>query len=83
MVVPVEKDGRLLLVRQYRYTGNRGSIEFPCGGVEDGSNCDATARNELVEETGFSIAKMGEVDLEMYLGRNKEAREAKRHLNKS
>src|SRR5512136_1572902 len=30
MVVPVTMDGKLLLVRQYRYTGNRDSVEFPC-----------------------------------------------------
>ena len=53
MVVAVDEDARILLVRQYRYTGNRESIEFPCGGVKDGSNHDETARVELQEETGF------------------------------
>lgn len=53
MVVPVERDGGLLLVRQYRYTGNRDSIEFPCGGLKDGANYDITARDELLEEAGF------------------------------
>lgn len=58
MVVPVDEDNRLLLVRQYRYTGNRGSLEFPCGGVREGSTHDETARNELREETGFTAARM-------------------------
>jgi ADP-ribose pyrophosphatase len=53
MVIPVDQDGRLLLVKQYRYTGKRESIEFPCGGIKDGSSYDETARNELMEETGF------------------------------
>ncbi len=53
MVVPEAEDGKLLLVRQYRYTGNRDSIEFPCGGLKEGATHDETARNELVEETGF------------------------------
>ncbi len=53
MVIPEAEDGKLLLVRQYRYTGNRDSIEFPCGGLKEGATYDETARNELVEETGF------------------------------
>jgi len=53
MVVPQMDDGRLLLVRQYRYTGNRDSIEFPCGGLKSGSTHEETAKAELAEETGF------------------------------
>jgi ADP-ribose pyrophosphatase len=53
MVVPQAEDGKLLLVRQYRYTGNRDSIEFPCGGLKEGSTHEETAKNELAEETGF------------------------------
>ena len=58
MVVAVGKDDRILLVRQYRYTGNRDSIEFPCGGVKDGSTHEETAREELQEETGFFPEKI-------------------------
>ncbi len=53
MIVPVDTEGRILLVRQYRYTGNRDSIEFPCGGLKDGATFEETARDEMVEETGF------------------------------
>jgi ADP-ribose pyrophosphatase len=53
MVVPVANDGKILLVRQYRYTGNRESIEFPCGGLKDGATYEEAAKDELVEETGF------------------------------
>jgi ADP-ribose pyrophosphatase len=53
MIVAVDEKDRILLVRQYRYTGNRDSIEFPCGGVKDGSTRDETAKEELREETGF------------------------------
>lgn len=58
MVVPQDKDGKLLLVRQYRYTGNRESIEFPCGGLKDGSTHEETARHELVEEAGFLTGQL-------------------------
>jgi ADP-ribose pyrophosphatase len=53
MVIPKAEDGRFLMVRQYRYTGNRDSLEFPCGGLKDGATHEETARHELMEETGF------------------------------
>jgi len=53
MVVPQDEEGNFLLVRQYRYTGNRDSMEFPCGGLKNGHTYDETARDELLEETGF------------------------------
>jgi ADP-ribose pyrophosphatase len=61
MIVPVDTDGKLLLVRQYRYTGNRDSIEFPCGGLKDGISHEETAKHELVEETGFVAGKIDPV----------------------
>ena len=54
MVVPVDENGRMLLVRQYRYTGKRDSLEFPCGGLKEGSTFEDSAREELVEETGYA-----------------------------
>lgn len=54
MVVPVLDDGRILMVKQYRYLCSRESIEFPCGSVKDGSDHERTARQELSEETGYS-----------------------------
>ena len=53
MVIPETADAKLLLVQQYRYTGKRDSIEFPCGGVKEGAGYDETAKQELIEETGF------------------------------
>ncbi len=58
MIVPVADDGRLLLVKQYRYTGNRDSIEFPCGGLKEGASYEETALNELIEETGYLPGKL-------------------------
>jgi ADP-ribose pyrophosphatase len=63
MVVPVDAEGRLLLVNQYRYLASRESLEFPCGSVKDGSTHDRTAWEELAEETGYSagtLALVGE-----------------------
>ncbi|MBX2992145.1 MAG: NUDIX hydrolase [Bacteroidetes bacterium] len=57
MVVPIMKDGRVLLVNQYRYLNEKESLEFPCGSVKDGMSHDETAWRELAEETGYSSSR--------------------------
>jgi ADP-ribose pyrophosphatase len=52
-IVPVNDEGKIILVRQYRYLNDRFSIEFPGGGVKKENNYEAEARKELIEETGF------------------------------
>jgi ADP-ribose pyrophosphatase len=61
LVIPVTDDGRLLLVKQYRYLVGRESIEFPCGSVKDGSSFDQTALQELAEETGYSTQRLYQI----------------------
>ena len=58
MVIPVRDDGKVILVKQYRYLCERDSIEFPCGSVKDGDGYDDTAHHELGEETGFDARSM-------------------------
>ena len=58
MVIPIMADGKVLTVKQYRYLCGKESIEFPCGGVKDGSSYDETAWHELVEETGYSAGRL-------------------------
>lgn len=65
MVIPLLADGRLVLVNQYRYLLDRESLEFPCGGVKDGSSYPETAIHELAEETGYAAGDLrcvGEYD---------------------
>jgi ADP-ribose pyrophosphatase len=57
-VVPVMPDGKIMMVKQYRYLARRDSIEFPCGAVKDGSTYDQTAEHELAEETGYAAGEM-------------------------
>lgn len=54
VLVPVDGDGLLLMVRQYRHPVRRWLLELPAGGVDerDASPEDAALR-ELREETGF------------------------------
>ena len=58
MVLPQGADGRILLVNQYRYLMSRESLEFPCGSVKSGSTHERTAREELIEETGYSAGTL-------------------------
>ena len=58
MIVPVMDDGKIILVKQYRYLGGKESIEFPCGSVNDGATYDETAWQELAEETGYSALRL-------------------------
>lgn len=58
MVVPLLDDGRLVMVKQYRYLCDRESLEFPCGGVKPDSDHFLTAHHELAEETGFEAKEL-------------------------
>jgi len=60
MIVPVTKNGEILLVNQYRYLCDRESLEFPCGSINEGDTYLDTAHHELSEETGFQAGKMVE-----------------------
>jgi len=53
LMVPVQDDGRLIAVRQFRYPQNRAFIEFPAGKLDAGETALATAQRELVEEAGY------------------------------
>lgn len=61
MTIPVTDDGKILLVKQYRYLTDNASIEIPCGGIKDGQNDIDAARAELIEETGYDCKKLKKV----------------------
>ena len=52
VLIPVENDGRVVLVRQYRAPIDRETWEFPAGSLEPGEPPDAAARRECEEEIG-------------------------------
>jgi ADP-ribose pyrophosphatase len=53
-IVPLFDDGRVLLERQFRYPHRREFIEVPAGKLEPGEPPLATAKRELMEETGYA-----------------------------
>src|ERR687893_2560933 len=62
-VLPVADDGTVYLVRVYRYTLDRHSLEALAGGIEDDEDPLEAARRELREEAGIDAAEL--VDLGM------------------
>ena len=54
IIFPLEREGRVVLVRQYRPPLERMELGLPAGLVERGEKPEAAARRELLEETGYS-----------------------------
>lgn len=52
VLVPIEKDGRVVLIKQYRAPLDRDMWELPAGSVEPGESVEHAARRECGEETG-------------------------------
>lgn len=53
VMMPVDENNRILLVRQYRLPARRYLWELPAGSIDEGETALQTARRELVEETGY------------------------------
>jgi len=57
-IVPVDGDGNVLMVRQFRYPLGRVVLEIPAGKLERGEDHRITAVRELSEEVGAEAGKM-------------------------
>ena len=53
LAVPVTKDGKFVLVKQYRFTVAGRLLEFPAGTVEKDESAFETIKREIEEETGY------------------------------
>jgi ADP-ribose pyrophosphatase len=56
-VLPVLRDGRVLLVRQYRHAAGGFLWELVAGGIDRDETPLAAARRELKEETGYEAKR--------------------------
>jgi ADP-ribose pyrophosphatase len=63
-VLPVLKDGRLVLIRQYRAPVRGMVLEIPAGKLDGGEPPEHCAARELIEEVGYRagrLEKLGEM----------------------
>ena len=53
-IVPIDNEGNVVLVRQYRKPAEDALLEVPAGGVEDGEVSEEAVLRELQEEIGYT-----------------------------
>lgn len=58
VVLPVMSDGRVLMIRNHRYSVRQVLIELPAGTLEKGEDPMNCAGRELLEETGYLAGKL-------------------------
>jgi ADP-ribose pyrophosphatase len=61
IIIPVDKDGNLLFVRQYRHATGMDLLELPAGTLEEGEDPAVCAAREIREETGFAADKIEKI----------------------
>ena len=57
LAVPVLDDGRVVILRQYRFAIAGRLLEFPAGTLDPGEDPLATMERELQEETGYRAGR--------------------------
>ncbi|TMB96938.1 MAG: NUDIX hydrolase, partial [Chloroflexi bacterium] len=57
-VVPLDENGDVLLVRQYRLAAEAALLEVPAGIVDEGEDIEAAAQRELQEEAGYRAERL-------------------------
>ena len=63
IIIPIDENGKILLVRQYRHATGGDLLELPAGTLEDNEDPEVCAAREIREETGMAagvLTKMGE-----------------------
>ena len=58
VIVPIDEEGNVILVRQYRLPAREALLEIPAGGVDEGESIEEAAQRELREETGYRAARL-------------------------
>jgi ADP-ribose pyrophosphatase len=61
VLIPVDQNGDLLFVRQYRHAAAQDLLELPAGTLEMGEPPAECAAREIREETGFAAGELEEI----------------------
>lgn len=56
-MIPIDQEGRILMVRQYRNAVDEYSLEIPAGGLNEGEDRMSCAIRECEEETGYKAGE--------------------------
>lgn len=57
-IVPIDEQGNILLVRQYRKPVEMDLLEVPAGGIEEGEVPEEAVQRELQEEIGYTAGNL-------------------------
>ena len=58
VVLPILPDGKVLLIRNYRYAVGESLLELPAGTIDRGEEPINCAGRELIEETGYTAGRL-------------------------
>jgi len=61
MVIPVDGEGRIWFVRQYRHPATQEVLEMPAGVLESGESPETCAYREIREEIGMTAGKLQKI----------------------
>ena len=53
VLIPMQDDGQIVMIRQYRHALKRELWELPAGSVDEGESAEAAAARECEEEIGL------------------------------
>lgn len=57
-MIPIDDDGKIIYVRQYRHSARQEVLEIPAGTIENGEDPYDCAVREIQEETSYKAGKM-------------------------
>jgi ADP-ribose pyrophosphatase len=58
VLIPVDEQGNLVFVRQYRHAAGLDLLELPAGTLDENEVPEACARREIREETGMAAGRL-------------------------
>lgn len=61
ILVPIDADGNVIFVRQYRHAAGQELLELPAGTLDEGEAPEVCAAREIREETGFAAGRLEKI----------------------
>ena len=63
VIIPIDENGNVLLVRQYRHATGGDLLELPAGTLDDNEDPKVCAAREIREETGYDVVHLESLGL--------------------